>query len=157
MKSPNMEHMTANNTPPAPSWGGLFIPSVPSNRGGYAPILPASFPPLVRRPTARRRHFCARVQRGRGEAKTQNLRKGHLQARRAVLMSGGVSIFQCHKTPYRGPHSATQGIKQPRPTPSGESRGIVICYGPAIGRRSALCLRPTRRNGSRGTNTYRSK
>lgn len=111
----------------------------------------SSFPPLAWPPTVSRRHFCARDQQRRSRPKKQNRRKGHLQARRAVLMSGGVSIFQCNKTPYRWPHSATQGIKQPRPTPSGESRGIVICYGPAIGRRSALCLRPTRRSGGRHT------
>nr|DAF15744.1 MAG TPA: hypothetical protein [Caudoviricetes sp.] len=33
------------------------------------PIPSNSFPPLAWHPMASRRHFCARVQRGRGEAK----------------------------------------------------------------------------------------
>ncbi len=40
---------------------------------------------------------------------------------------------------------ATQGIKQPRPTPPGASRGIVICCGPEIARRNGTCRHPTRR------------
>lgn len=39
-----------------------------------------------------------------------------------------IPIFPRPKTPHRGPQSATQGIKQPRPAPSGASRGIML-YG----------------------------
>lgn len=104
-----------------------YRPPLEQSGGGFSfahvPMPSSSFPPLAWPPTVSRWHFCARDQQRRSRPKKQNRRKGHLQARRAVLMSGGVSIFQCHKTPYRGPHSATQGIKQPRPTPSGASRG----------------------------------
>lgn len=62
-----------------------------------------------------RRHFCARVQRGRGEAKKQNLRKGHLQARRAVLMPVSVLIFPRSKTSHSAPQSARHDIKHPGP------------------------------------------
>ena len=71
-------------TRPGLPWGGFSF--------SHVPMPSSSFPPLVWPPTVSRRHFCARVQRGRGEAKTQNLRKGHLQAHIAVLMSGGVYI-----------------------------------------------------------------
>ena len=124
------------------------MPSRPSNVSALVPILPTSFPPLVRRPTARRRHFCARVQQGGAGPKKQNRRKGHLQARRAVLVSSSVPIFPHRKTAYSCRQRPAQGIKQPRPAPSGVSRGIVICSGPWRGRRSALCQRPTRRKTS---------
>ena len=114
------------------------------------PVLPASFPPLVWPPTASRRHFCARGQQGRGEAKTQNRRKGYLRPRKAILSSGSVPIFPTHKTPHRGRQRPAQGIKQPRPTPSGASRGIVICCGPGRGRRSGPFLHPTRRSRGLG-------
>lgn len=107
-------------TRPGLPWGGFSF--------SHVPMPSSSFPPLVWPPTVSRRHFCARVQRGRGEAKTQNLRKGHLQARKAALPSCSVPIFPLTKTAHSGPHSATQGIKRPRPTPSESSRGIVL-YG----------------------------
>ena len=66
---------------PGLSWGGFSF--------AHVPIPSSCFPPLVRRPTASRRHFFAHVQQGRGEAKTQNRRKGHLQARHAVLRPYG--------------------------------------------------------------------
>lgn len=90
---------------------------------GCVPVLPAYDPPLVWPPMASKRHFCARVQQGGGEAKTQNRRKGHLQARRSVLSSGSVPIFPHLKTPHRGPQSAPQRIKQPRPAPSWRKPG----------------------------------
>ena len=65
---------------PGATWGGLFYALQPSNVGALVPILPGSFQPLVRHSTSRRRHFCARIQHGKGEAKAQNRRKGHLQA-----------------------------------------------------------------------------
>ena len=99
------------------------MPSRPSSVGGYVPILPRILPPLVRRPTARRRLFCARVQQGGAYPKTQNRRKGHLKARRAVLSSGSVLIFPRPKTPHRGRQRPAQGIKQPRPTPSWSKPG----------------------------------
>ena len=104
------------------------MPSRPPSAGGYVPILPGSFPPLVWPPMAHRRHFCARGQQGRREAKTQNRRKGHLQARRAILEPGSVPIFHTHKTPHRGPQSATQGIKQPRPAPSRSKPGYYHLF-----------------------------
>lgn len=113
----------------------------------HIPTLPAHAPPLVRPLMARRRHFCARVQRGRGEAKKQNLRKGHLQARRAVLMSVSVLIFPRSKTSHSAPQSARHDIKQPRPTPPGASRGVFIFCGPGRGPRSAPPSHPTRRSG----------
>ena len=97
-------------------------------RPAYIPVPSISFPPLVRRPTASKRHFCVHVRQGRGEAKTQDRRKGHLKAHRALLMSGSVPIFQRSKTPHRGPQSAPQRIKQPRPAPLGVSRGVFIAH-----------------------------
>lgn len=114
-------------------------------------LLPTSFPPLVGPPEASRRHSCARVQQGRGEAKIQNLRKDCLQARKAVLSSVSVPIYTRLKTLHNGPQNATQGTKQPRPTPQGASRGIIICSGRWIAPRSALCQRPTKRSVGRRT------
>lgn len=113
---------------PAPGQpgAGFFMPSRPSNVGGYVPIFPAHVPPPVWPPMASKRYFCVHGQQGRGEAKTQNLRKGHLQALHGVLCFGGIPVFPYTKTPYSGQHSATQGIKQPRPDPSGVSRGFVL-------------------------------
>lgn len=82
-------------------------------------------------------------------SKKQNLRKDHLQALRAVLLSWSVPIFQYHKTPYIGPQNAKQSTKHPRPAPSGASRGLIICSGPRRGRHNALYRRPTRRSGGR--------
>ena len=131
--------------PPAPHRGGLFFrPLRPSSVGGHVPILPSSFPPLVRRPTANRRHFCARGQQGGAGPKKQDRRKGHLQARRAVFVPGSIPTLPHTKSPYKGPQSAQQDIKQPRPTPLGASRGIIICSGPERAPRSALCQRPTK-------------
>lgn len=141
----------ANLDTTRPAMGRVFLPSSPSSVSAHIPTLPSNFPLLAWPPMVSRRHFCACVQQGGTDLKKQNLRKDHLQALRAVLLSWSVPIFQYHKTPYIGPQNAKQSTKQPRPTPSGESRGIVICYGPAIGRRSALCLRPTRRSGGRHT------
>lgn len=39
-----------------------------------------------------------------------------------------IPIFPHRQTAYRGPQTAKQGIKQPRPAPSGVSRGILL-YG----------------------------
>lgn len=75
--------------PPAPHGAGFFMPSKLSSASAYIPTPSTRSPPLVRRPTARRRHFCARVWQGRGEAKTQNRRKGHLQAPHGVLYPHG--------------------------------------------------------------------
>ena len=82
---------------------------------------------------------------GQEKGKTQSFSKGHLQARKAALPPCSVPIFPLAKTAHSVPHSATQGIKQPRPTPSGASRGIIICCGPEIARRNGTCRRPTRR------------
>lgn len=79
--------------------------------GGYAPTLHASFPPLVRRPTARRRHFYVHVQRGRGEAKTQNLRKGHLQPRHAVLFHYGYPYIPAQSNVPQRPSDSQTGHK----------------------------------------------
>lgn len=73
-------------------------------------------------------------------------RKGHLQVRRAVLSSGSISLYSRPLKRRTAAHrGATQGIKQPRPTPPGASRGIVICCGPEIARRNGTCRHPTRR------------
>ena len=99
------------------------MPSNNSSVPTHTPILPGTFQPLVWLPMARRRHFFAHVQQCRGEAKTQNRRKGHLQARRAVLVSGSVPIFPRPKTPHRSRQRPAQDIKQPRPAPSWSKPG----------------------------------
>ena len=84
------------------------MPSRPSNVSVLVPILPSSLPPLVRRPTASRRHFCARVQQGRGEAKNKNRRKGHLQARHGVLYPCGYPYIPALQNgPQRQPQART--------------------------------------------------
>ena len=122
------------------------MPSRPSSVGGYVPIFPRILPPLVWPPMASRRHFYARGQQGRGEAKTQNRRKGRLQARGAVLMSVSISILPHRKTAHRSRQRPAQGINQPRPAPSGVSRGFVICSGPGIAPRIVPPFGHTRRS-----------
>ena len=73
-------------------------------------------------------HFCARFQQGRGEAKTQNRRKGHLQALHGVLHPYGYTIFPRRQTAYNGPHTAPQGIKQPRPAPTWSEPGYYHLF-----------------------------
>lgn len=85
--------------------------SRPSNVGGYIPILPASFPPLVRRPTASKRHFCARVQQGGTHPKKQNPRKGHLKARHGVLYPCGYPYIPSPKNAAQRPPEARAGHK----------------------------------------------
>lgn len=132
------EILNITSARPGLSWGGFSLA-----HASY--ILHAIAPPLVGPPVARRRHFCAHVQQSGTSPKKKNRCKEHLQALHGIFSSSSVPIFSRHKTPYRGPRSATQGIKQPRPTPSGASRGIVICSGPGRGRRNSFCQRPTRR------------
>lgn len=127
------------------------MPSMPSSAGGHVPILPAILPPLVWPPMASKRHFCARARQDGAGPKKQNRRKCHLQTRRTFLAPISIPTFPYHKTPHRSPQSASQRIKQPRPTPPGASRGLVICCGPGIARRSGPCQRPTRRSGGRRT------
>ena len=82
------------------------MPSRPSSMGGHVPILPASFPPLVRRPTVRRWHFCAHVRQGGTCPKTQNRRKGHLWARHGVLYPCGYPYIPARKNgPQRQPQA----------------------------------------------------
>ena len=61
-----------------------------------------------------------------------------------------IPIFPHRKTAHSGRQRPAHGIKQPRPTPSGASRGIIICCGQWIAPRSALCQRPTRRSEDHG-------
>ena len=124
------------------------MPSKLSSASAYIPTPSTRSPPLSWPPTARRRHFCARVQHGKGEAKAKNRRRGYLQARRAVLVLGSILTLLRTKSPHRGPQSALQRTKQPRPTPPGASRGIIICSGPEKAPRSALCQHPTRHKTS---------
>ena len=58
-----------------------------------------------------------------------------------------IPIFPHRKTAHISRQRPAQGINQPRPAPSGVSRGIIICSGRWIGRRIALCQHPTRRSG----------
>lgn len=95
------------------------MPSRPSSVGGYVPILPRILPPLVRRPTARRRHFCARFQQGRGEAKTQDRRKGHLQARHGVLYPCGYPYIPA---PQNGPQKPPEARAGHKATPARSTR-----------------------------------
>lgn len=91
------------------------MPSKPSSAVGHIPILPASFPPLVGPPGASRRHFCARGQQGRGEAKTQDRRKGHLQARHGVLYPCGYPYIP---TPQNGPQKPPEARAAHKTTPA---------------------------------------
>lgn len=106
-------------------------------------------PPMIRRLCAVLRpasDIFASTSSSADKPQKQIRRKGHLQVRRAVLSSGSISsILPATKTPHSGPQNAPQGTKQPRPTPPGASRGIVICCGPEIARRNGTCRHPTRR------------
>ena len=93
--------------------------SRPSNVGGYIPILPASFPPLVRRPTASRRHFCAHGQQSGARLKTKTAINAICRPATAFYALVAIPIFPHRKTAHRGNHGPAQGIKQPRPTPRG--------------------------------------
>ena len=75
-------------------------------RPAHIPVPSTIFPPLVRRPTASKRHFCARVQQGGGEAKTQNRRKGHLQARHGILRPCGYPYIPSPKNAAHRPPEA---------------------------------------------------
>ena len=76
------------------------MPSKLSSASAYIPTPFTRFPPLVRRPTASRRHFCARVRQGEAYPKKQNRRKGHLQARCGVLYPHGYPYIP---SPQNGP------------------------------------------------------
>lgn len=130
------EILNITSARPGLSWGGFSL--------AHALLLHAIAPPLVGPPVTRRRHFAPTSNRA-DKPQKQSRRKGRLKARRASLPSGSVPIFPHHKTPYRGPRRATQGIKQPRPTPPGASRGIIIYCEPVRAPRSALYRHPTRR------------
>ena len=62
-----------------------------------------------------------------------------------------IPIFPRRQTAHSGPQTAKQSAKQPRPAPSGVSRGFVICSGPGRGRRSDPLFGRTRRSGGRDT------
>lgn len=93
--------MNTTTARPGLSWGGFSF--------AHVPMPSSSFPPLAWPPTVSRRHFCARVQRGRGEVKTQSLRKGHLQDRRAA--------FSVWKYPYTP--ATLNGLQRPTERPAG--------------------------------------
>ena len=89
--------------------------SRPSNVSALVPILPSSFPPLVRHSTASKRHFCARGQQGGVSPKKQDRRKGHLKARHAVLRPYGYPYIP---TPQNGPQRPADGQTGHKLTPA---------------------------------------
>ena len=82
------------------------MPSKLSSASALVPILPSSSPPLVWLPMASGRHFCAHVQQGRGAAKTQARRKGHLKARHGVLRPHGYPYIPSPKNAAHRPPEA---------------------------------------------------
>ena len=60
-------------------------------------------------------YFCARGQQGRGEAKTQNRRKGHLQAMHGVLTPYGYPYIP---TPSNGPQRPAESPAGHKATPA---------------------------------------
>ena len=94
-------------------------------RPAHIPVPSTIFPPLVRRPTASKRHFYAHVQQGRGEAKTQNLRKGHLQARHGILYPCGYPYIPSPKNAAQWPPEASTGHKA---TPAHSTRSKPGLY-----------------------------
>ena len=130
--------MNTTTARPGPSWGGFSFACVPL----YPPAAPRRLCAVLRPAGG---IFTPVASRTVERPKNKNRRKGHLQARIAILALGGVPIFPQSKTPHRGPQTALQGIKQPRPAPSGVSRGFIICSGPWIAPRSAPPSGHTRR------------
>ena len=131
--------------------GGLFMPSRPYSVGGYVPILPAHVPPLVRRPMARRRHFCVHGQQSGARLKTKTAVKAVCVPVERFLCPA-VSLYSRtikHRTEARRAPGRAQN--NPGPLRNGVSRGFVICSGQGIGRRNAPCQRPTRRSGGHRT------
>ena len=125
------------------------MPSRPSSVSALVPILPGSFQPLVRHSTARRRLFCARGQQGRADQKSKTAVKAICRPDTAFYSLMAIPIFPRPKTAHSGPQTAKQGTKQPRPAPSGVSRGFIICSGRWIAPRSAPPFGHTRRSGDR--------
>ena len=95
------------------------MPSRLSSVGGYVPPPPASFPPLVGPPEACRRHFCARVHHGRAYPKTQDHRKGHLNACHGVLYHCGYPYIPA---PQNGPHKPPEARAGHKSTPARSTR-----------------------------------
>ena len=95
------------------------MPSRPSSVGGCIPTPSSNFPPLVWPPMASRRLFCVRAQQGRGEAKTQNCRKGHLQARHSVLYPHGYPYIPA---PQNGPQRPPEARAGHKTTPARSTR-----------------------------------
>lgn len=120
-------------TRPGLPWGGFSF--------SHVPMPSSSFPPLVGPPTARRRHFCARIQRGRGEAKTQNLRKGHLQARRAVFNVRQWSLYSLTAKLLAEANRSPMKRKRVTPNEYQSSDATLLCltHGPAETDTSAVC------------------
>ena len=110
IKNPEQSKRTKYHHPPH-TGAGFFMPSKPSSAGGYVPILPGSFPPLVRRPTARRRHFFARVHQDGICPKMQDRRKGHLKARHGVLYPCGYPYIPAPQNAAQRPPEGRAGHK----------------------------------------------
>lgn len=96
---------------PELSGAGFFMPSSRPAQAAMSPILPAHVPPLVWPPTACGRHFCARVQQGGAYPKTQNRRKGHLQARHGVLYPCGYPYIPTPSNGLQRPADSQTGHK----------------------------------------------
>lgn len=102
---------------PGATWGGFFVPSRPSNASALVPILTSSFPPLVRRPTASRRHFCARASRAGERPKRKTAVKAICRPVTASCALVAMLIFPRRQAAHSGPQKAQHGINQPRPAP----------------------------------------
>ena len=90
----------------------------PSCRPAWAAMSlysPASFRRLCGPLGACKRHFCALVHQGRGEAKTQNRRKGHLQALHGVLCPYGYPYIPAQQN---GPQRPADGPAKHKATPA---------------------------------------
>lgn len=89
-------------------------------------MLPNNFPPLVRPIKASRRHFCAHVQQGGGDTKTQNRHKGHLQARDGILRPCGYPYIPA---PQNGPQKPPEARAWHKATPAHSVRSKPgSCY-----------------------------
>ena len=134
--------------------GRAFLPSSPPSMGGYALCYPT---------TSRR--LCGLSRPAGGIFAPMSSRAGEIPKRKTAIKAicrpvtafcalVAIHIFQHRKTAHRSRQRPAHGIKQPRPTPSGVSRGLVICSGRLIAPRSAPPFDRTRRSIYHGISSF---
>ena len=99
------------------------MPSKLSSASARVPILPNSFPPLVGPPEAASGIFAPASSGAWDRPKHKTSVKAIYRPVTAFRALVAIPIFPHLKTPHRGPQSAPQRIKQPRPAPSWRKPG----------------------------------